>query len=523
VRTNPYVRAAFPGLKETNLRINPADEMYLFELEAAGGDRANAAGIYYQQGIQCAGVYRQVLEHCFSPTNPAGLILDFASGYGRISRFLPAMVAEDSIWVADILEPAVVFQTKQFGFNGFVSSSVPEELSVAERFDAIFVWSLFTHLPDATFARWLRALHGLLSDRGVLLFSTRGLPNSKDGAEHLFEPVSEIPSLDMNDYGRAYVSESYVRACLSSLGTDPKDCAYFPRGVLGGQDVYLVRRDRAANVADLSLCESVYGMVKHLERETSRVAAYGWAIATDPADTIQGVSLRHDGNRIGTAELNWPPELQVVIGDTRLVGSTWALHAAAPDDSCSLVVTSQRGISQCMWDEEQSLDSSPPQPGDSSAVSRNSDRSVTGDSETQEDIDALTESLRLAVRRVIELGTQLLEAEAHLVQVQTSLAETEAGLETKIAEPTTKLVASNSALATTRSELAATQTELTSTRSEFAASQTELNSTRSELAATKSALTAACAELNAMRATRSWRATAFARRVVFAYRRLLRK
>jgi hypothetical protein len=205
VQVNPYLRAAFPGLGQANIRVSPADEMYLFILEACGGDRIAAFDLYFQSGIESAHIYQRVLENCFPIEDPPRLVLDFASGYGRVSRFLPAMVAEDSIWVADILEPAVVFQTKQFGFNGFVSSSVPEELTVTERFDAIFVWSLFTHLPGATFTRWLRALFAQFTSRGVLFFTTRGSPLAEDSTagvgDILFEPVRRFHPLRCRNTG----------------------------------------------------------------------------------------------------------------------------------------------------------------------------------------------------------------------------------------------------------------------------------------------------------------------------------
>ena len=75
-------------------------------------------------------------------------LLDFASGYGRLTRHLVLALDPVRVWVSDIKDKAVAFQRRRFGVHGFPSTAEPDDLAVTERFDLIFVGSLFSHLPE---------------------------------------------------------------------------------------------------------------------------------------------------------------------------------------------------------------------------------------------------------------------------------------------------------------------------------------------------------------------------------------
>ncbi|HEY9785911.1 MAG TPA: class I SAM-dependent methyltransferase, partial [Candidatus Obscuribacterales bacterium] len=130
---------------------------------------------YLRSGFKHASLIGRLIEYKFQSGERIESILDFASGYGRVARFLVQMMAPHRVFVADIKADAVAFQKKHLGVNGFVSPEKPHDLSISQRFDVIAVFSLFSHLPEETFNAWLEKLIGLLKPAGVLLFTTHGI------------------------------------------------------------------------------------------------------------------------------------------------------------------------------------------------------------------------------------------------------------------------------------------------------------------------------------------------------------
>ncbi|WP_164548647.1 class I SAM-dependent methyltransferase [Mesorhizobium sp. M7D.F.Ca.US.005.01.1.1] len=142
-------------------------------------------------------------------------ILEFAAGYGRLTRHLHKLC---ELTVSDIHPEAVEFVSKNFGCRAYVSSKDAEQLRISEQFNIVAVISLFSHLPDRTFGKWLSALYALVAPGGYLIFTTIGesarainpqipVPGS-DGVA--FEAISEQIDLDTQDYGNTTVHPHYV-------------------------------------------------------------------------------------------------------------------------------------------------------------------------------------------------------------------------------------------------------------------------------------------------------------------------
>src|SRR3954469_18586907 len=243
--TSPLVAALLADLQmDVDLAIDSRDEMLGFLVDAFEGDRERALFAYFRSGASIADSLGQVLRWRFGGMDRIGRILDFASGYGRVTRFLVSEIPPERVWVSDVYADGVRFQEERFGVHGIVSTIRPEDFACAERFDAILVTSLFTHLPEARFVAWLRVLLGLLEPGGLLAFSAhspavlpQGVAMPETGIH--FQETSESGSLAKSDYGSTWVTAEFVRSALDRAAGPGASLHRIERGLCSFQDLYL--------------------------------------------------------------------------------------------------------------------------------------------------------------------------------------------------------------------------------------------------------------------------------------------
>src|SRR5262245_42806469 len=89
------------------------DEMYA-SLLAQHGNHDAAISAYLASGESIARAFARVLAWRFESFAKVGRLLDFASGYGRTTRFLLESLPAERIWVADVQAAAVESQKRQF-------------------------------------------------------------------------------------------------------------------------------------------------------------------------------------------------------------------------------------------------------------------------------------------------------------------------------------------------------------------------------------------------------------------------
>ncbi len=230
--------------------IDAEDEMLHFARLLHDGDEDAALPAYFRDGLSVATVIRQLAASRAGGLGGLAAMLDFASGYGRVTRFLVREIPPQRLWVSDIYRGAVEYQAATFGVHGLVSVPEPEAFRCEQRFDLIFVTSLFTHLPERTFRGWLERLLALLTPGGRLAFSVHDESLLQPGQEMpasglRFEPSSESRSLDPQAYGSTWVTESYVRAAVAALAPGA-DCTRLPRALGRFQDLYVLDLDPSA-------------------------------------------------------------------------------------------------------------------------------------------------------------------------------------------------------------------------------------------------------------------------------------
>lgn len=192
----------------------------------------------------------------------AGPFLDFASGYGTLERHLINVMPAEDIYTADVKKHGVDFQIDKFGVNGIYSSFIPEEFRPAIRFQFIFVASLFSHLPEDLFRRWLTQLWNCLAPGGVLAFTVHDTSLRHSDEDFIYSTRSEDSDSVVEDsiknasvYGTTFVSESYLRRCFGDLGLNKEHYTRYKLVSSGLQDIYIVSK---APVAFDNIAFNVY-------------------------------------------------------------------------------------------------------------------------------------------------------------------------------------------------------------------------------------------------------------------------
>jgi hypothetical protein len=317
---------------DPRLDVDPGDEMLAFLRDLHGGDAEQALCAYYRSGASIAAVLLQVLRWRFGEAARVPALLDFASGYGRVTRFLLGEVPAAAVTVADVLPGAVAFQRRTFGVRAAPSSPRPEELGVHGPFGAIFVTSLFTHLPEGRFVPWLAALLARLAPGGVLAFSTHDVqllpPEQRGSGGFVFQPHSEIATLAVEDYGSTWVDEPFVRSALAASG---KRCSAvrLPRALCNYQDLWVVTADEPA--AELVLQAEPEVVVERCEIQTGVVVLAGWAHARH--GSVERVEAALDGNLVAAAALEQErPDVAAVMGTTAS-RCGWGMRVPLPSGS----------------------------------------------------------------------------------------------------------------------------------------------------------------------------------------------
>ncbi|MDW7684981.1 MAG: class I SAM-dependent methyltransferase [Bacillota bacterium] len=230
--------------------IHPQDEMYQF-LASHPDHRNNPLNSYFSSGEGMMKKLSEVFLRTGTEPENVDNFLEFACGYGRFTRHLIMHIHPSKVTVSDVNKEAVDFQEKTFKVKGFYSEYYPAQLKMPEKYDVIFVASLFSHLPFKTWCPWLNKLYHSLSDKGLLIFSTHGpacmgsltelcgMINPAEGFYYLKASESKIHSTE--DYGTTYVTPEFVKAAvLQETGVTVE--LEIPKYLWDYQDVYVVRK-----------------------------------------------------------------------------------------------------------------------------------------------------------------------------------------------------------------------------------------------------------------------------------------
>jgi SAM-dependent methyltransferase len=305
--------------------IHPDCQMLAHSLRAHG-DANLAVSQYFAVALQQYRVVSQLLERLFP--EPASIdFLDFACGYGRLLRFLVHKLPRGRVHAAEIQPDAVAWVGERYGVNTYVSTPAPKDFRPDRRFDMIWAASLFSHLPDALFGRWLERLAGLLEPGGALCFSVHdqailpaGLTMPDSGMRYI--AGSENADLDPAIYGTTFVSSDYVEAAVRRHVGEEVSLRRLPRLLAHEQDVYVLvpgRRD-LSSLDDFRRGTRGWLDRLHVDESAGRVELVGWAGSLDRVP-FEGVDIRLGESRwlqpVGEAR----PQVAEVLGHPGLADS----------------------------------------------------------------------------------------------------------------------------------------------------------------------------------------------------------
>ena len=312
-RVDPAVAAFLTasGIDPTgvDLAIDARDEMLAWALRAHHGSRQMALVSYFRSGLSAARLFLEIVRWRFG-AEAEPRILDFAGGYGRVTRFLAAQLPAAALAIAEIDPDAVEFQRRRFGVRAHRSAHRAADLVLDGRFDCVVVGSLFSHLPEGAFEEWLQRLLGLVAPGGILAFSVHDEAVMLAGREMpagglYFEEVSESGSLDLHQYGSSWVRESFVAAALGRASGGRAAYRRLPLVLWHSQDLYVVAPEPAPNFSFSGLAP-VAEPEGYLDR---------YAVQSDG-------SLRLGGWALDRAAPGSPVRIELAVGKSKFAAET---------------------------------------------------------------------------------------------------------------------------------------------------------------------------------------------------------
>ena len=227
-----------------NTQISADDDIFRFF--ANHPSSKNPIRDYLADGWRTMMELQEALGAVDRPLWKCQRFLEFASGHGRFTRHLARVFTDGQLTVSDVAPGTVEYLQRTLGVNGFYSRVNPEEVNFPERYDVIFVLSLFSHLPISAWAAWQRKLHSALAPGGVLIFSTHGVRCASlegvnfDAEGVRFFPSSESSALDGETYGTTFASADVVQSLVKEALGPKTEVQVIPSHFWGNQDAILV-------------------------------------------------------------------------------------------------------------------------------------------------------------------------------------------------------------------------------------------------------------------------------------------
>ena len=229
--------------------VHPEDFIFRFLLDhPVFVSKDMAISNYFDDGARSAEKLRWLLTEVCELASANIELLEFASGFGCVTRHFKGALPMCSITSCDIHPRAVEFIRERLGVDAMLSESVPERLNPTRTFDVAFALSFFSHMPRQSLSRWIQKLASLVRPSGFLIFTTHGIKTQEkvltsctfDSEGFFFQPDSEQKDLDTGEYGTAMSLPQYVMKLVFEI--PQLRLRYFHEGFWWGhQDLYVMQ------------------------------------------------------------------------------------------------------------------------------------------------------------------------------------------------------------------------------------------------------------------------------------------
>jgi SAM-dependent methyltransferase len=217
---------AIAGSYQVSPKLHNKDFILRHSLESSSNGSEEVVKGYFNGGYKDASqLIRTIGEFKNSVVNCK--ILEFASGYGRVTRHLSKLLPNNNVTACDVHHEAVDFIRQNLDCSAKVSSVNPDLVNLEDKYDVISVMSLFSHLPDATFGRFLSMLERHLEPEGIIIFTTHGdfawnkYPFLVDEYDQVsgfgYKNMSEQKDLDVVEYGLTVSNMNYVANAVKNF------------------------------------------------------------------------------------------------------------------------------------------------------------------------------------------------------------------------------------------------------------------------------------------------------------------
>jgi len=237
---------AFAHWVGVNCEIHPNDEIFRFFYNHPACK--NPLRDYFADGWRTSYELMIVLEKVGRSLANCESMLEFASGYGRLSRHLARFPGAEKVQVSDVMPGSVDFIKQKFGIDGFYSDNQPALVQFPQQYQLIFVLSLFSHLPSSSWVAWLEKLFSAVAPGGCLVFSTHGEGFAErngitfDSDGFFFVASSESSHLEGAEYGTSVTSRAFVENRIATI--EGAQIALFEADHFwAGQDVWVLTKN----------------------------------------------------------------------------------------------------------------------------------------------------------------------------------------------------------------------------------------------------------------------------------------
>jgi len=219
--------------------FSPPPPHLLYEISSSTG-----LTYYWNDGLRMSQLFWKHLE----PHVPAAgaSVCEWGCGVGRIIRHLRGASGNRIGTLAGLDRNRTMIEWCRSAIPGIdfrVNSDMPPTDLADGSFDAVYCWSVFTHLSEAAHQAWMAELLRIVKPGGVVLFTTNGSSANLVPAEKsAFDRGELVVRRGPKEGGRiflAYASPAFVRKLVGAHQV----VSYLPNSESHlGQDLWVVRR-----------------------------------------------------------------------------------------------------------------------------------------------------------------------------------------------------------------------------------------------------------------------------------------